>query len=119
MIAPVEVAAVLATVTDTPSRWTIAPRWGNWKWSGRGRLVFIITQAAPPERRDAQCRIRATASVSSGIGARLARVTISTSCCVCLSIFASPRSASMIRDHTSRNHHLEKSILASASPGLR
>jgi hypothetical protein len=48
MIAPVEVAAVLATVTDTPSRWTIAPRWGNWKWSGRGRLVFIITQAAPP-----------------------------------------------------------------------
>ena len=25
----------------------------------------------------------------------------------------------MIRDHTGRNHHLEKSILASASPGLR
>jgi hypothetical protein len=25
----------------------------------------------------------------------------------------------MVRDHAGRNHHLEKSILASASPGLR
>ena len=91
-------AKTIALALDYP------PHRGDWKWSGRGRLGI----ASPPRRLrysagDAQCRMRAIAHVSSGIGARLASVTTNTSCFVCLSMFAFPRSPSHQRHNNYRS----------------
>ena len=93
-IAPVEVTAVLATVIDTAFALDHRSMSGQLEVVRKGPPGIHHYPGGSARASGRSVQDQATASASSGIGTRLASVTISTSFFVCLSIFASPRSAS-------------------------